>query len=125
MSLFGIPSSIFGGDTPNVTAQAWVLGIELGLIWLAGAWILVTHLRRDHELEPMTPFARIYPAAYLAVMAVLWLAALPAFLDATNGVTSDGTPIGSGLYTIACFIGATAVLAVLFTGRRRAKVLSH
>jgi hypothetical protein len=121
MSLFGIPSSIFGGDTPNVTAQAWVLGIELGLIWLAGAWILVTHLRRRHELEPMTPFARIYPAAYLAVMAVLWLTALPAFLDAKDGVTTDGTPIGSGLYTIACFIGATAVLTVLNTSRGRAR----
>jgi hypothetical protein len=72
----------------------------------------------------MTPFARIYPLAYLAVMAVLWLGALPSFLDATDGVTSDGTPVGSGLYTIACFIGATAVLAVLHTGRRRAHVLA-
>ncbi len=70
----------------------------------------------------MTPFARIYPAAYLLVMAVLWLTALPQFLDATSGVTSDGTPIGSGLYTIACFIGATAVLAVLFTSRGRARI---
>ncbi|VXC27939.1 hypothetical protein [Aeromicrobium sp. 9AM] len=118
MSLFGIPSSIFGGDTPNVTAQAWVLGIELGLIWIAGAWILVTHLRRREEPEPLTPFAKIYPAAYLAVMAVLWVSALPAFLDAKDGITSDGTPIGSGLYTIACFIGATAVLAALNANRR-------
>lgn len=122
MSLFGIPSSIFGGDTPNVTAQAWVLGIELALIWLAGVWILVTHLRRRHEFEPMTPFARIYPAVYLAVMALLWVTALPEFLDAKDGITSGGTPIGCGLYAIACFIGATAVLAVLHTTRRRASV---
>jgi hypothetical protein len=72
----------------------------------------------------MTPFARIYPLAYLAVMAVLWVGALPAFLDATDGLTSDGTPIGSGLYTIACFVGATAVVAALHTGRRRADVLA-
>ena len=32
----------------------------------------------------------------------------------------DGTPIGSGLYTFACFVGIAAVLAVLYTGRRRA-----
>ncbi len=70
----------------------------------------------------MTPFARVYPAVYLAVMAVLWLAALPDFLDATDGVTSDGTPVGSGLYTIACFLAATTVLAVLHTGRRRVAV---
>ena len=79
MALSGIPSGVFGGETPNVTAQAWVLGIELGLVWLAGVWILVTHVRRRDadEPEPMTPFARIYPAVYLAGMAVLWLAALP------------------------------------------------
>lgn len=126
MAVAGIPSSLFGGETPNLTAQARVLGSELVLLWLAGAWILVTQLRRRHaeEIEPMTPFARIYPAAYLATMAVLWLTALPSFLHATDGLTSDGTPIGSGLYTIACFLGAVAVLGVLHTGRRRADVLA-
>ena len=126
MAVAGIPASVFGGETPNLTAQAWVLAIELGVIWLAGAWILLAHVRRrgSEEVEPRTPFARVYPLAYLAVMAVLWVGALPAFLDATDGVTSDGTPVGSGLYTIACFIGATAVLAVLHTGRRRADVLA-
>jgi hypothetical protein len=126
MGLFGIPSGIFGGDTPNVTAQAWVIAIELGLVWLAGAWVLVTQLRRrgNQELEPMTPFARIYPAVYLVAMAVLWIGALPAFFDAKDGITSDGTPVGSGLYTVACFIGAVSVLAVLHTGRRRATVLA-
>jgi hypothetical protein len=126
MGVAGLPSGAFGGDTPNVTAQAWILGVELGLLWLAGAWVLITHLRRrgSEEVVPMTPFARIYPPAYLVVMAVLWVGALPAFLDATDGITSDGTPIGSGLYTIACFVGAAAVLAVLHTGRRRADVLA-
>ncbi|KRC65561.1 hypothetical protein ASE12_12835 [Aeromicrobium sp. Root236] len=120
MSLFGIPSSIFGGDTPNVAAQAWVLGIELGLIWLAGAWIIVSHLRSGAGAEPTTPFARVYPALYLVVMAGLWIGALPAFLDAKDGITSDGTPIGSGLYTIACFAGAVAVLAALVASARPA-----
>jgi hypothetical protein len=68
----------------------------------------------------MTPFASIYPAVYLAGMTVLWVAALPAFLDATDGLTSDGTPVGSATYTLACFVGAFAVLAVLHSGRRRA-----
>ncbi|WP_183098713.1 hypothetical protein [Nocardioides pelophilus] len=124
MALFGIPSGIFGGETPDITAQAWVLGVELGLVWLAGAWILVSTVRRRgaEPPEPMTAFARIYPAVYLAAMAALWLAALPAFLDAENGITSDGTPVGSGLYTIACFVGAAAVLGVLHTGRRRSPV---
>jgi len=122
MGLAGAPSGVFGGETPNLTAQAWVLGVELGLVWLAGAWVLLTHLRRrgDERREPATPFARIYPAAYLAGMGVLWLGALPAFLKAENGLTSGGTPVGSGLYTVACFAGAAAVLAVLYSGPRRA-----
>lgn len=124
MGVAGIPSGIFGGDTPNVTAQAWVLGVELGVLWLAGAWVLISQVRRRSadELEPMTPFARIYPATYLAGMTVLWLGALPAFLEAEGGLTSNGTPVGSGLYTIACFVGAAAVLAPLYTGRRRVAV---
>jgi hypothetical protein len=117
MALFGIPSGIFSG---HVEAQAWVLGIELGLVWVAGLWILAAAFRRratEHP-EPMTPFARGYPAAYLVVLAGLWLAALPAFLGADGGLTSDGHPIGSGWYTLACFAGAVAVLAVLHAGRR-------
>jgi hypothetical protein len=117
MGVFGIPSGLFGGETPNIPAQAWVLGIELGLVWLAGAWILVTHIQRRHEYEPITPFARIYPVVYLAGMTVAWIGALPAFLDAKNGITSDGTPIGSGWYTLACYLGAFAVLAVLHSRR--------
>lgn len=124
MGIFGIPSGLFGGETPNITAQAWVLGIELGLVWIAGAWILLTHLRRRdaYDPEPMTPFGRLYPLIYLAGMTVAWIGALPAFLDAEGGITSDGTPVGSGWYTLACYLGAAAVLAVLYTGHRRAAV---
>jgi hypothetical protein len=118
MGLFGIPSSVFGGDHPHVHVQAWIIGVELGLVWLAGAWVLVTQLQRRLAREPMTAFARIYPAAYLAVMAVLWLGALPAFVDAKHGITKSGTPIGSGPYAIACFAAAAAILALLYYRRR-------
>jgi hypothetical protein len=67
----------------------------------------------------MTPFALFYPVVYLLTLAALWLVALPAFLDAENGITSDGTPVGSGWYTAACFAGAVTVLVVLHAGRRR------
>ncbi len=120
MAIAGIPSSIFGGDTPNVTAQAWILGIELGIVWLAGAWILLTTFQRrgTDEVVPMTPFARFYPIAYVTAMAVFWLTGLPAYFDANNGVTADGRPIGSGLYVIACFIAAAALLVVLHSRHR-------
>jgi hypothetical protein len=88
-----------------------VLGIELALVWLAGAWILLTQVRRrvSEDVEPMTPFARIYPAAYLAVMILFWVVAV------------GDLATGSVLYSLACIVGAGAILAVLHTGRVRAE----
>jgi hypothetical protein len=115
MAIAGIPSSLFKGNT---TAQAWVLGVELALLWVVGSWIIVSHLR-SADRGPVSAFARIYPAVYLGGMAVFWLSALPAYLAADNGITSDGTPIGSGPYALACFAGAGLLLAVLY---RRVRV---
>jgi hypothetical protein len=122
MGVAGIPADLFGGDHPNIHAQAWIIGVELGLVWLAGAWVLITQVQRGVAPEPMTAFARVYPAAYLSVLAVLWLGSLPAFLDARDGITKDGTPIGSGPYVVACFVAAAAILTLLYTplyARRR------
>lgn len=116
MVLFGVPSAIFGGDTPNITAQAWVLGIQLGLVWLLGAWFLLRDARMP-TTEPLGRFVTVFPAAFLLVHAVFWLSALPDFVDAKNGLTSEGTPVGSGWYVIACFVAAGAVLGMMY--RRR------
>jgi len=117
MAIAGIPSSAFGGDT---VAQAWVLGVELALVWLAGAWIIVAHVGSRGPSEPLSAFVRFYPAVYLVGMAVFWIGALPAYFAADNGVTADGTPIGSAAYALACFVGAGLLLAAL--GRRTAPV---
>jgi hypothetical protein len=113
MAIAGLPSSLFSGNT---AAQAWVLGVELALVWLAGGWIVVSHLRSADRGpgEPLSAFARFYPAAYLGGMAAFWIGALPAYLAADNGVTSDGTPVGSGPYALACFAGAGLLLAALY-----------
>ncbi|MFC0430608.1 hypothetical protein [Kutzneria buriramensis] len=100
MAIAGIPSSLFRG---NVTAQAWVLGVELAAVWLAGGWIIATTPR---SAEPVSAFARFYPAVYLGVMALFWLSALP-------------VDHGSGLYALACFVGAGLVLAALYRVRSR------
>ncbi|WP_410657272.1 hypothetical protein [Amycolatopsis sp. lyj-112] len=120
MAIAGIPSSFFGGPDPDTTAQAWILGIELALLWLAGAWIIFSHLRTPDPgpAEPLSPFARFYPAVYLGGMAVFWIGALPGYFAAKDGITSDGTPIGSGPYVLACFLGAGLLLAALY--RRKA-----
>jgi hypothetical protein len=114
MAIAGIPASFFKG---NSTVQAWVLGVELALLWLVGSWIVVSHLRSTDRAPDVSTFARYYPAAYLGAMAVIWLSALPAYLAADNGVTTDGTPIGSGPYALACFAGAGLLLIALH--RRR------
>jgi hypothetical protein len=113
MAIAGIPSSFFGGNDPNPTAQAWVLGIELALLWLAGAWIIVSH-QGSPDQEPLSAFARYYPVTYLGAMAAFWISALPAHLAAEDGITSGGTPIGSGPYALACFAGAGLLLAALY-----------
>ncbi|GAB3484320.1 hypothetical protein [Amycolatopsis cihanbeyliensis] len=125
MAVAGIPSGFFGGNNPNTTAQAWVLGIELALIWLAGAWIVVSHLRSPDPGtdEPLSTFARFYPAVYLGGMAVFWISALPAYFAADDGITGDGTPVGSWPYAFACFLGAGLLLTALYRkglARRRA-----
>ena len=115
MLVAGIPSSIFGGDTPNVTAQSWILGIELGLVWITGLAILAREWSAPPAAVPirLNAFVATFSVAYLAAHAVFWLSALPAYLDATDGVTESGTPIGSGWYVVLCFLGALATLAVL------------
>jgi hypothetical protein len=58
-------------------------------------------------------FARIYPALYLGVHIVLWLAALPAYFAAANGITEQGTPIGSLWYTVLCTVAATGLIVAV------------
>lgn len=115
-----IPPGLFGGQNPDITGQAWVLGIELALIWVAGSWIVVSHLRTADRGpdEPLSAFARFYPAIYLGGMAVFWLGALPAYFGAQDGMTSEGTPIGSGLYALACFVGAGLLLTAMHRKNR-------
>lgn len=124
MVVAGFPSALFGGDSPNTTAQAWILGVELFVVWLAGAWLLAREARSStvDEQVPLDPFAMIFPAVYVGTFAVFWLASLPEFLAAHGGLTSAGTPIGSGLYVLASFVAAVAILALLHKGRRRAPV---
>jgi hypothetical protein len=119
MAIAGIPSSFASGNT---TAQAWILGIELSLVWLAGTWIVVSHLRSaDRGPDDALPtFTRFYPAIYLGCMAVFWISASPAYLAAADGITRDGTPVGSGPYALACFAAAGLLLVALHRVHRKA-----
>ncbi len=116
MVVASIPSSLFGGSIPglplNVAGQAWVLGIELAVVWFVGGWLVLRDARGS--AEPLSRFALIYPAAFLVVHGLLWLSALPQFLAAKDGITAAGTPVGSGWYVTACFAAASVVVALMF-----------
>jgi hypothetical protein len=93
-----------------------VLGIELALVWIVGGWLLLRDARLQRE--PLSRFVLVYPAAFLLVHAVMWLAALPEFFTARDGITPSGTPVGSGWYVLACFVAASGVLALLLRPER-------
>ncbi|WIV54195.1 hypothetical protein [Amycolatopsis nalaikhensis] len=97
MVVASVPAG-FAGESG--TARAWILGVELALVWAAGAWVV---FRRRGPAEPLSAFARWYPALYLAGMALFWVRAL-----------GDGVPIGSGLYALACLAGAGLLLGALY-----------
>ncbi|MEV4313433.1 hypothetical protein [Actinocrispum sp. NPDC049592] len=105
MAIAGIPSSLFDG---NITAQAWVLGVELALLWVGGAWIVWSQREPG---EPLSAFVRFYPVIYLGVMAVFWISALPSYSSADHG---------SGPYALACFVGAGLLLYRMQLARRTA-----
>jgi hypothetical protein len=116
MVVASVPTNLFGGAQPNVSAQTVVLAVELAALWLAGAFLLLRQLQRNRAgtgpadaAEP-TGYLRIFPIVYLLGLAVMWLASLPAYFAASGGITSAGTPIGNLPYVVLCFAWAAVSL---------------
>ncbi|MHC5261391.1 hypothetical protein ACYSUO_26200 [Streptomyces sp. UC4497] len=127
MGIAGIPSNLFrGGDQLGI--QRAVLGVEIALVWIVGLYLLAD-VWRARRSQPMpvpveSPlFARVYPALYLAVHVVLWLVALPAYLDASGGVTEQGTPVGSLWYAVLCVLAATGLVVAALRATRPQRTL--
>ncbi|CAN5706471.1 hypothetical protein BH11ACT6_BH11ACT6_17530 [soil metagenome] len=121
--VLSIPSSAFGGDEPNTTAQAIIFTVELVLFAavaipvLARQWLLS---RRGTATGADLPngYVRMVGPLYLGVLGVLWLSALPDYFGAVDGITSDATPIGNALYAAVVFtVAAVAVLSVAVAPR--------
>ncbi|WP_405181837.1 hypothetical protein OG225_17295 [Nocardia sp. NBC_01377] len=116
VTIFSMPSQIFGGDDPNTTAQAFVLSLELAVFAaiaipvLTQQWLLA---RRDAPdgIEIPNRFVATFGSIYLVTMLVLWIGALPDYFDATAGRTSDGTPTGNLLYAAVCIVLAALCVA--------------
>lgn len=109
VAIVSIPSSVFGGQHPNVGAQAGVFTIELVVIAAIALPVLVRQwvaARRGNAPSAELPngFVRIFGPIYLGVLAVLWMTALPSYFGAVNGVTDDGTPVGNLPYAATSFV---------------------
>ncbi|MGI5207865.1 hypothetical protein ACQEU6_40610 [Spirillospora sp. CA-108201] len=112
MVVVSAPGGAFEG---RLGVQRAILTAELAAVWLVGLYLLADAWRAGsggRAVPVASPvFARIYPALYLGVHLVFWLVALPAYFAATDGVTEQGTPIGSLWYAGLCAVAATGIIA--------------
>ncbi|NLV80161.1 MAG: hypothetical protein GXY65_12625 [Rhodococcus sp.] len=119
-----LPATVFGMGSDTV--RGFLYATELVVLSTAAVWILVrqwSRLRSDGAEPPgyTDVFVQRYAIVYLAVMAALWIAALPAFFGAVDGWTENGDPIGNLWYTLACFVVAIASVVATFTVPRAAR----
>ena len=122
-----LPSSVFGGENPNTTAQAIALSIGLVIVAAIGLPVLIQQWSRQRNgagaVSPRNEFVYVFGPVYLVVLGILWASALPAYFGAVDGITTDGTPTGNLLYAAACFAIATlAVVAVATASASRRSV---
>lgn len=116
------PATVIGmGST---TVRATIYAAELVILSIVAIYVLSRQWSRLRSTPTDRPYSndlvRWYAVAYLAVMAVLWIGALPDWFSAVDGVTEAGDPIGSLWYTVACFVVAIACVAATFTVPREA-----
>ncbi|OLT11926.1 hypothetical protein BJF79_23160 [Actinomadura sp. CNU-125] len=124
MIVVSAPSGAFRGED-RLGIQRAILSAELGVVWVVGLYLLADAVRavRAGDVPEVTSplFVRVYPAAYLGVLVVLWLTALPAYFGSTGGFTEQGTPVGSLWYAALCTVAAAGfVLAALRVRAARA-----
>jgi hypothetical protein len=119
-ALGGLPWRIFNTADPNEPAQIIAMSLVVAVFVMTGAVLLIASWRRARS-EPVDidTSTRLYVLrhglVYLVTFAVLWATALPAYLDAVNGVTRSGTPIGSLPYAGLCFAGAVGSVVLAAT----------
>lgn len=110
MALVGAPAGVFQGHG-HLAVQRAIIGVELAIVWVIGLCLITDSWRAPRTSRvPAPPFTRAYPPIYLGVLVALWLVALPAYFAATDGVTEQGTPIGSLWYSALCAAAATGVI---------------
>jgi hypothetical protein len=118
-----LPATLIGGAT-NADVGGFVYAAELVVVNAVAVPVLFAQwrrLRHDTASTPTysSPLMVGYGGVYLAVMAFLWVMALPAYFDAVDGITAHGDPTGSLWYVVACFAVACLCVAAVVTTRPR------
>lgn len=123
-AILPLPATMMGALTDGSTSGGVTYALELIAICAVAVPVLINQWRRlrtttSSPTEPRyvtSPLLIAYSTAYLGIMAVLWLSALPDYFGAVNGLTADGDPTGSLWYTLICFtIAGSCIVAVRTT----------
>ena len=105
-----LPILLAGAENPDGPSRWVVYVLFLALFAVVALPVLLRQWRTAAPLPGIpNPFVRAFGPMFLVVIGALWLTALPANLNASNGITSDGTPTGNAAYAAACFLLAVAM----------------
>jgi hypothetical protein len=105
-----LPIRLAGVDHPDGPVRWVVYVVFLALFAVVALPVLLRQWRTAAPLPAIpNPFVRAFGPMFLVVIGALWLTALPANLNATDGITSDGTPTGNAAYAATCFLVAVAM----------------
>ncbi|OBH52070.1 hypothetical protein A5687_09740 [Mycobacterium mantenii] len=112
-----LPILLAGGGHPDSALRRTLYFAILAAFAVVAIPILLRQWRNSaFTPSARNPFVAIFGSAFLIVLGALWLSAMPAYRNASHGVTSDGTPTGNLIYAMVCFLLA-AVLTMSVTIR--------
>ncbi|BDD82340.1 hypothetical protein TPB0596_21030 [Tsukamurella pulmonis] len=123
--LLPLPATVLGlaGDTVRGTVYA----LELALMAAAALYAVRRASTADTPSIPAhrNRLVQAYAGLYLVVFAGLWIAALPDYFRAENGVTAAGDPVGNLPFALLCFAIAVGAVASTFLTRGREPLASE
>jgi hypothetical protein len=118
-----LPILLAGVEHPDGPLRWVVYVLFLAFFTAVALPVLLRQWRTAAPLPAIpNPFVRIFGPMFLVVIGALWLTALPANLNASHGITAEGTPTGNAAYAAACFLLAVALtMSVSIRARRTAE----
>ncbi|MDH6242945.1 hypothetical protein [Mycobacterium sp. OTB74] len=91
---------------PHIVAQSVVLTLEIVMFAVVAMPTLIQQWRITRRVGTQypSPYVRVFGVLYLLTFTVLWVAVLPDFAGAIDGVTGAGTPTASLPWAALCFV---------------------